>query len=237
MRNIITSIVLFALTACYAANMPNYENQSYPDFNEKKLKVGKSFTKTSFLSYLKKKGATNIIASEGYISGKVVTAITADFLDNIYIFSDSRYAAKLEIKYDEGKPQTHPVVKVVYSKGEFGFLLVADNMRLGGKRVAQLILVGKGGKITNSSISLESLIEKNDGLFDPFIGGENLESGLVFSARDRTGRAWGDAYLLTIDKSKLRLEKKTREHVFGCSCFADWLQGKDGREVFGMKIK
>ena len=237
MRKIITSFALFLMTACYSASMPNYENQSYPDINEEKLKIGKTFTKSSFLAYLKKKGATNIIASEGYISEKVVTAITADFLDYIYIFSDSRYIARFEIKYDEGKPQTHPVVKVVYGKGKFGFLLVADNMRLKGKRVAQLILVGKGGKITNNSISLESLIERNGGLYDPFIGGENLESGLVFSARDRAGRAWGNAYILTIEKNKLHFEKKAMEKVFGCSCFTDWLEGKDGREVFGMKIK
>jgi len=237
MRNIITTIALFTLTACYSASMPTYESQSYPDINENKLKISKAFSKKSFLAYLKKKGATNIIASEGYISEKVVTAITADFLDYIYIFSDSQYIAKHKIKYDEGNPQTHPVMKVVYGNGKFGFLLVADNMKLGGKRVAQLILVGKSGKMSTRSISLESLIEKNGGLYDPFIGGENLESGLVISARDRAGRAWGDAYLLTIDKNKLRLEKKAKEFAFKCSCFADWHDGKDGREVFGMKIK
>jgi hypothetical protein len=240
-RFLMRSFTILALTvlpaACGAASMPDYETLSYPDFREETLVVGKTTDKGSFVAMLKKSGATNVISSESFVSGLNVSAVTADFFEYIYLFRDGDYLGKIKIEFDEGMPPVHPFVKIVYGKGRFGVLLVAENIRFKNKRVAQLILVEKGGKITHKSISLEGLIESNDGLYDPYVGGENLGSGLIFSARDRAGNPWSLVYHLTMKDDKVLMDPKPRSFAYGCGCFTDWLEGKDSRDVFNMKAR
>jgi len=235
------SIAILAMAllswACGAASMPDFETLSYPDFREETLQIDKSTDKDSFVAMLKKSGATNVISSDGYISGRSVSAVTADFFEYIYLFRDGAYLARVKIKFDEGMPPVHPFIKIVYGKGRFGILLVAENIRFKSKRVAQLILVEKGGIVTHKSISMESLIDLHDGLYDPYVGGENLGSGLIFSARDRAGNPWSHVYQLTMREDKVLMEPKPKSFAYGCGCFTDWLDGKDSRDVFHMKTK
>ena len=217
--------------------MPAYEFQSYPALAEGSLTKEAIGSKEAFLETLSSNGATNIISAEGYVSGKGVSAVTADFLDYIYLFRDGAYVGRVPIRYDEGYPQVHPFVKIVEGKQVFGLFLVADNIRLDGKRVAQLILVGKGGKVTTRALPLDGIIESNGGLYDPYVGGDSLASGIVFCARDGGGKAWDVVYHLTLEEAGLRAKPKPVNFAYGCSCFTDWLEGRDGREVFGMMVK
>jgi hypothetical protein len=238
---VMKAVAILALTmlhaSCGAASIPDFETQSYPDFREESLVVDKSTDKDSFIAMLKKSGATNIISSEGFVSGRSVSAVTADFFEYVYLFRDGDYLGRIKVKFDEGMPPVHPFVKIVYGKGRFGILLVAENIRLKSKRVAQLILVEKGGKITHKSISLDNLIDSHDGLYDPYVGGENLGSGLIFSARDRAGNPWSLVYHLTVRDDKVLMEPKPQSFAYGCGCFTDWLDGMDSRDVFHMKAR
>jgi len=234
---VISAMLMLLLPSCAGRSMPCYEPQQYPDLNEEKLTLKKTTKKDSFIDLLKTSGATNIITSEGYVSGKVVSAVTADFLDYIYLFREGSYAGRVKIKHDEGKPQVHPFVKVVHGKNLFGVLLAAENIRIADKRIAQLIIVEKGGKISHKNISVESLIERHNGMYDPFVGGEDLGSGLILCARDKGGKAWGVVYHLTLEKGKVGMKPKPVNFAYSCSCFTDWLEGTDGREVFGMKVR
>jgi hypothetical protein len=230
--------VLLALAAaCAGRSMPAYEFQSYPALAEGQLTKETIGSKEAFIETLSSNGATNIISAEGYVSGKGVSAVTADFLDYIYLFRDGGYVGRVSISYDEGYPQVHPFVKIVEGKNLFGVFLVADNIRLGGKRVAQLILVGKGGKVTTRALSLDGIIEVNGGLYDPYVGGDSLSTGIVLCARDGGGKAWDVVYHLTLEEAGLRAAPKPVNFAYGCSCFTDWLGGRDGREVFGMMVK
>jgi hypothetical protein len=231
---VIAPAVLILLTSCAGGYMPAYEAQGYPDIDEKKLSLSSATSKEEFLGLLREKSATNLIMSEGYLSGKVVSAVTADFMDYIYLFSDGKFVGRVPVKYDEGRPPVHPFVKVVHGRNLFGLVLLADNMQVGAKRVAQLILIEKGGKITYKNVALDDLIEKHDGLYDPYIGGENLSTGLVLCARNRKGKAWNLVYLITLKGDSLEVKPEHQDAAFGCSCFADWLAGMDGREVFKM---
>lgn len=234
MKPVAILVLAFLAAACGAASMPDYETLSYPDFREENLQIDKSTDKDSFVAMLKNSGATNIISSEGFVSGRSVSAVTADFFEYIYLFRDGAYLARVKIKFDEGMPPVHPFIKIVYTKGRFGILLVAENIRFKSKRIAQLILVEKGGIITHKSISLEDLIDSNDGLYDPYVGGENLGSGLIFSARDKAGNPWSLVYHLTMRDDMVLMEPKPRSFAYGCGCFTDWLDGKDSRDVFHM---
>jgi len=228
---------LTLLTSCAPAYMPNYQNQRYSDINEKTLVLEKKSSEDSFIGMLRKKGATNIICPKGYVNGSVVSAVTADFMDYLYLFKDGRYLSKLEIKHDEGKPQVHPFAKIVYSKDSFGVFLVADNMEYKGKRTAQLIQIRKGGEIIHKSISLEKMIEKHGGIYDPYVGGENLETGIFLAGRMNTGEPWLSVYRIKLKEGELSVETVPASEAAGCSCYSDWMMGKDAREVFGMKVE
>jgi hypothetical protein len=231
-----TSFTLLA--SCAPAAFPSYQIQQYPDIDEKTLLLDKKANEKSFIAMLREKGATNIIHSKGYIRGKLVSAVTADFMDYVYLFSEGKYLAKLEIRHDKGKPQVHPFAKIVYTKDSLGVFLVAENIELGGKRTAQLILIGKGGGVKHINISLEEFIKDHGGIWDPYVGGENLDSGVFLAGRMNTGEPWLSVYRITMNKEgKLIKEKVPRGEAAGCSCFSDWMMGKDAREVFGMKVE
>ena len=229
-----------ALASCTPAAMPDYQMQRYPYLNEKTLVLKNKKTKTTesyFIDMLKKTGATNIISSKGYLNGHTVSAVTADYMDYIYLFDNGTYIARLEIKYDEGKPQVHPFAKVVHGNGYFGVLLVAENIEHEGKRVAQLILIKKGGKAEHIDISLEKLIEKHGGIYDPYVGGENLKTGVFLAGRMNTGEPWFSVYKITLEKGKIVKKKVPAYEAAGCSCYDSWMEGKDAREVFDMKVE
>ncbi len=235
MRDIALAAALIALASCAGGYMPAYEAQSYPGIDEKKLSLPGDTTKESFVGMLREKGATNVIVSEGFLSGKVVSAVTADFMDYIYLFRDGAFVGRVKVQYDEGRPPVHPFVKVVHGKNLFGLVLLADNMQVGGKRVAQLILIGKGGKVSYKNVSLDGLTEKHDGLYDPYVSGEDLSTGLVLCARDKRGKAWNLVYLISLQEDTLKVKPENQDAAYSCSCFADWLAGMDGREIFKMK--
>ncbi len=239
-RQAIATVVFYTsftlLTSCAPAFLPSYQNQQYPNLNEQTL-VLKKKTESEFLDMLKKKGATNIICSKGYLNGHVISAVTADFMDYVYLFKNSTYLEKLKIKHDEGKPQVHPFVKIVYGKETFGIFLVADNIEYKGKRTAQLILVEKEGKLTYKSIVLEEMIKKHGGIYDPYIGGENLSTGVFLAGRMNTGEPWLSVYKIRLKGEELLIEKVPGAEAAGCSCYYDWVTGKDAREVFGMKVE
>jgi len=226
----------FTLLSCAPAAIPSYQTQQYPYLNEKTL-VLKKKTESHFVDMLKKTGATNIICSKGYLNGHVVSAVTADFMDHIYLFDNGTYIARLEIKFDEGKPQVHPFAKIVHANDSFGVLLVADNMEHNGERAAQLILVKKGGKIEYIDISLDEMIKKHGGIYDPYVGGEDLETGVFLAGRMNTGEPWFSVYKITLENGELIKKKVPASEAAGCSCYRDWMMGKDAREVFDMKVE
>jgi hypothetical protein len=237
MKAMLVLAATLALCACAGRSMPAYEAQRFPELDESSLSLEGGTTREEFTGLLRESGATNIIASDGFVGGKVVSAVTADFMEHIYLFGDGMYAGRVRIKHDTGRPQVHPFVKVVQGKSMLGLFLVAENITWEDRRAAQLILIEKGGSITYKHLFLDSLVEKHGGIYDPYVGGDDLSSGLVLCARDGSGRSWDSVYLIKLGKETLRIEPKPVSFAYSCSCFSDWFGGKEGREVFNMKVE
>jgi len=188
----------------------------------------------SFMKHLERYGATHVIRVRGYVNDKVVSAVAADGLRNIYIFADGDYAGRLDIRCDAGREPLRPFLKIVFGKKRFGVLLVADNLALDGKRISQLILVGKGGKKTHVSLTMDALENKHGGMTDPYVGGDNLASGVILCAKSVSGKAWDTVFVLTESGESVKVEKMPRIYAHGCPCFMEWVLGRSTKEILGM---
>jgi len=238
------ALILFIfLNACSAASIPAPEAihpsgaaLDQPSFDEKAPAPEDLSSELSFISFLKLHEATNIVSAKGYVNEKIVSAVTADHMKQIYIFGDGKYFGRLEIRCDSGRHPVRPFVKIIHGKNRFGVLLVADNLALNGKRISQLILVKKGGEKTYISLTMDLLEKNNGGMVDPYVGGEDLESGVIFCAKNSNGKAWKTIFIITASDETVKVEKMPRYFAHTCPCFMSWVKGKDARELFGMKL-
>jgi len=132
----------------------------------------------------------------------------------------------------------HPFAKIVYSKDTFGIFLAAENIEYKGKRVAQLIQVTKEGEIVHQAISIDEIIRENQGMYDPYVGGESLDTGIFLTGRANNGKPWSSAYKIKLVENELKVVGRvSASELGGCSCYFDWVMGKDAREVFRMKTE
>jgi hypothetical protein len=189
---------------------------------------------STFVQYLEKQGATHVTRARGYINDRVVSAVTADGLRHVYIFADGGYAGRLDIHCDKGREPLRPFLKIVYGKKRFGVLLVAHNLALDGKRISQLIFVEKGGKKTHVSLTMDALEKKHGGMTDPYVGGEDLASGVIFCAKNSKGKAWDTVFLITESSGTVKIEKMPRILAYDCPCFMDWVLGRSTQGILGM---
>jgi hypothetical protein len=188
----------------------------------------------SFTQFLERHGATHVVRARGFVNERVVSAVTADSMRHIYIFADGDYLGRLDIRCDAGREPLRPFLKIVYGKKRFGVLLVAHNLALDGKRISQLILVGKGGKKTHVSLTVDELEKKHGGMTDPYVGGEDLASGIILCAKNNSGKAWDTVFVLSESAESVKIEKMPRIFALGCPCFMDWVLGRSTRGILGM---
>jgi len=191
---------------------------------------------SSFTNFLEQHGATHVVRARGYVNDRVVSAVTADLMRHIYIFADGDYMGRLNIRCDSGREPLRPFLKIVYGKKRFGVLLVADNLALDGKRISQLILVGKGGKKTHVSLTMDALEKKHGGMVDPYVGGEDLASGIILCAKNSSGKAWDTVFVLTESAESVKVEKMPRIFAHDCPCFMDWVLGRSTQGILGMNL-
>lgn len=231
-----TVLIIAVLSGCGFGALLEYQTQQYPDLNEQTLVVEQGMEAEAFIKLLKHANATNVIHSQGYWHEKVVSAVTADFMDYVYFFEEGKYVRRMEIRYDEGYPQVHPFIKMVYLNGTYGAFLVAENLIIGGERAAEIILVSDDPLLDYITIQLSAKIKKHGGMYDPFVGGENLADGVFFSARDDAGDVWTRAYKISLTGQVPHVEQALLSELAKCSCFEQWMRGMDGREVFNMAV-
>jgi len=208
---------------------------AYPaNFSEEELEL-KGKSEESFIELLKKKQATNIVRSRGYTGGKLISAITADYLEHVYLFKNGGFSSKFKIKHDGDIPKhVFAVPKIVHYKDAYGVFLMAKDLTSDGKAVAEIILTDKTEKQAQVIIPIEKQIAKHGELLNPYAGGENLETGVFFTARNENWEVWRSAYKITIDDGRVHVQRVPLGELNGCSCFGDWRAGKD---VFGINVK
>lgn len=222
----------FKLLSCAPAAIPSYQIPVVPQ-NISSIVVEKKTSETDFIEKLKKRKVSNIISVKSVIKGRMVSAVTGDYMKNIYLFKEGEYLGKLKINHDKYHEPVFPVAKIVHYDGGFGVLLVAKNLRYEGKRVVQLILLDKEGEQKNISISIEKQIKKHGEIWNPFVGGENLETGVFFTGRTETWEVWPSAYKITYD-GEVQMTKTATGNLRQCSCFDRW---KSGEDVFHIKVE
>jgi hypothetical protein len=229
-------IFALGLCACGYGALLTYQAQQYADLDEHDLTVDAGMESGAFISLLKHANATNIIHSKGYWHDKVISAITADFMDYIYFFEDDKYVGRKKIRYDQGHPQVHPFIKIVHLGGRYGAFLLAENLEIDKERAAEIILMSDDQSSDYIIIKLGKKIGEHGGMYDPFVGGENLAEGVFFAARDRAGDVWPLAYKISFSGQEPRVDRVLLSEAARCSCFEKWMMGADAREVFDMVV-
>ena len=222
----------FKLLSCAPAAIPSYQIPVVPQ-NLSSIVVEKKTSEADFIEKLKKRKVSNIISVKSVIKGRMVSAVTGDYMKDIYLFKDGEYLGKLKIDHDKYHEPVFPVAKIVRYNGGFGVLLVAKNLKYEDKRVVQLILLNKEGKQKNMSISIEKQIKKHGEIWDPFVGGESLETGVFFTGRTETWETWPSAYKITYD-GEVHMTKTAVGNLRHCSCFDSW---KSGEDVFHIRVE
>ena len=222
----------FALLSSCAPATFSYQNPVVPK-DLSSIVVKKKTAETDFIQMLKKKKVTNIISVKSVLNEKMISAVTGDYLSNVYLFKEGEYLGKLEIKHDKYAEPVFPVAKIVRYDGGFGVFLVAKDLKYEGKRVVQLMLLDRNAKQKTMSIPIDKLIKKHGEIWDPFVGGESLETGVFFTGRTEVWETWTSAYKITYD-GEVHMRRVAVGELAVCSCFDKWRKGED---VFHSKVK
>jgi hypothetical protein len=228
--------LLVVSTGC-SAHYPDYQMTSFPELEQNALEP-RGETTDAFVESLEQAGASNIHVAHGLApDGALVDAVAADYLYHVYLFRDDTYLDRVRIPVDAGRAAVHPLVKVVLNGERSAVVLLADVMTVGGRRAGLLVQFDGDGVTSSTPLPMHGLIAKHGGMRDPYVGGTDLGQGILVTARDDGGTPWPRIYVLRLEAGKLEVQEVPYGEGFKCSCFQDWLNGQDGRTLFGEVVE
>jgi len=166
----------------------------------------------------------------------VISAVMADLLEHVYLFEDGSYLDRVPIPHDPGHPAVHPTVKVLTHGDGNAVVLFADGLRFEGMETGLLATFDDHGVGSVAPLPLAALAEKHGGLRDVYVGGTELETGILVSGRSESGKPWSRVYVLTLVESRIEVESISSQKAWGCPYYASWRQGQDGRTLFGQVV-
>ncbi len=236
LRTSACALALLCAAGC-SAHYQEYALTSFPELEQGTLvPVGESAE--GFVETLVAAGATNITVAHGIgPGGCVLDAVAADYLYHVYVFKDGEYLGRAKIPCDPGRAAVHPTIKIVQNGPRAALVLFADVMTVKGRRAGLLVHIEDDGLGKVTTLPLDGLIDLHGGMRDPYVGGTDLAQGILVTARDDGGLPWPKLYVVRIEGSKLTIESVPYGKGFSCSCFADWVEGKDGRKLFGEVVE
>jgi hypothetical protein len=235
MRKTLQAIAILMLVPACAGTLPAYQQTAVPGLDEASLTA--LSTQDGFLDVLRESGATNIVLSRGMLGEQVAGAVTADHLEHVYLFLDGVYLDRVEVVHDPGRSPVHPTLKVVVAGGAAAVMLIAEQLEIEGRASGLLAFFDEKGVRRTTTLPLSGFSLKHGGIKDPYIGGTDLETGILFSARSEEGRTWSKVYVLSLADRKLDLDDMSPQQACFCSSYLSWKQGKDGRTLFGMVVE
>ena len=236
MRIAAPTALCLALGAC-SGSVPDYQAVRTPYVDKDDVSPGDSVNQV--IDVLQAAGASNIVVAHGLSAsgGLVLDAIAADRLGQVYMFAQGRHTFPVKIPHDPGRLPVHPTIKILTAgKGTDAIMLVADVVKVKGKQSGMLATFGPDGVKGVSVLPLEALADKHGGMRDPYIGGTDLASGVLLTARGVEGDPWPVIYVISLAGKKIEVDEVPRSEGYKCTCFADWIAGKDGRLLFGEVI-
>jgi hypothetical protein len=226
-------IVLLILVPACAGQLPAYQPVSVPDEGI----AASGFEHDAYVSALQAAGASNIVVARGMLAERVTTAVMADHLDRVALFLDGVHLDDVEIPGDARSAAFHASLKLVTAGDSAGLVLVAEGLEVDGRRAGLLTLFDQEGVRETTVLPLTGLVVKNGGMRDPYIGGTDLESGILLSARTEEGKPWQVVYVVSLVDRAIGLDKLTPAQACACSSYLSWKQGQDGRTLFGMVVE
>lgn len=228
-------IVFVILVPACVAHLPAYQQTAWPSLDEAGLTA--DLTQVDLLDALRDGGASNIVLSQGMLGEHVAGAITADHLEHVYLFLDGDYLDRIVVSHDPNQSPVHPTLKIVNSGATAAVILMAEELEIGGRASGLLSFFDEKGVLRTTQLPLAGFSAKHGGIKDPYIGGTDLESGILFTARSVGGKTWSKVYVLSLVDRKLVLDYTTPQQACLCTSYLSWRQGKDGRTLFGMVVE
>lgn len=233
MKPIAMIIVASSLAMGCAARLPAYQAIAIPELQEDA--TGSTLTLDELVASLTAAGASNVVVARGMSADgeSTVSAVTADLLDRVYLFHDGELTGSVAIPHDPGYPPYHPTVKVMVSGQSEVLVVLAEGLRVQGKRVGILAFFGPDGVQSSTTLPLGGLASRHGGMKDPYIGGTDLQTGILLSARDEQGKPWSKVYVLSVADSSLAVSSLSSAEACACPIYHKWKMGTDGRTLFG----
>jgi len=235
MMRILQAIAIVIIVQACSASLPVYQQTVWPSLDEAGFTA--DLTQVGFLDALRNGGASNIVLSQGMLEGHVAGAITADHLEYVYLFLDGNYLDRVVISHDPNQSPVHPTLKIVNSGATAAVVLMAEELEIGGRASGLLTFFDEKGVRRTTQLPLAGFSAKHGGIKDPYIGGTDLNSGILFTARSGEGKTWSKVYVLSLVDKKLVLDDMTPQQACFCTSYLSWRQGKDGRTLFGMVVE
>ena len=231
-RTAVIALVVVLNAAC-VAHFQDYQPVRVPGIN--KMDVEISGSPAEFVKLLRQTGVSNMTIGHGLTADgkKTVDVVMADYLKHLYIFVGGEFAMKAKIPHDKGKGPVHPTVKVVRAGDRTAVVLIADVMHIDGKQAGLLVTFDEKEIKSTVKLPVWGFIKKHDGMRDPYIGGTDMKTGILVTARNADGTAWTRIYVLKLVKNEVKLSSRHFSEGGSCACFYDWVSGQDGPTLFG----
>ncbi|MBI5547992.1 MAG: hypothetical protein HY901_29265 [Deltaproteobacteria bacterium] len=179
------------------------------------------------------------VRSDTYVGdgSRMVSALSADFQTRVHLFENDRYQRSLAVGSGGELPFGY-ALRVARS-GD-GLILVAlyrdprlvtdASASANGPRLG-LFVEGEGGFELAKTLPLDALASAHQGLTSPLFVGHDFGEGVIFLARDREGRLWEHAYLMTLKRGELALQPLSLDEAARCSCVERYVYAASAEEL------
>lgn len=249
----ITAEVLLAtcITLNFACAVPlrldNFETLSHRELGLIKGSTGLTEAK----NIMKRSKMTGIkTATHIALEGDKIDAITADYQTEIHVFVNDIYDHSISIHGREGPNDKavrggmmgygYALGLATYEDNIFLLTLYRDPLSLtqystrsvAPPRIEIFVLENAGFKRIGTRW-LGSLEQRSHGMTNPAFIGNDLESGVILVAENRTGQAWRSVPVLRMNQDyRLNTSAMPLEKALECSCVRNHLRIGSATEVY-----
>jgi hypothetical protein len=174
----------------------------------------------------------------------LIGAISADYQLEIHLFENNVYKESISLMSGSILPYCLSL-KLVSSESKIHLLamyrdpmdLVEDpelQRRSPASNPRIMVFTRKDGSFLPSDLAdIGGLVKRMGGLTSPIFVGSDMDMGIMFLARDKSGAVWKNAFLVRMEKNKLEFKPISLAEAARCPCMEKYLYGATPDEAKG----
>ena len=172
-----------------------------------------------------------------YEKPPVLGAIGADYQLSVHIFENDAYKESISLEAGNVLPYDISLKFVSAEKQVFLLALYRDPTDMIGDKDFQkrhpsspprimVYSTENGAFVKKSRFDIGWLTDRMGGMTDPLLVGTDMDMGILFLARDRSGSVWDNAFILKMAGGKLEFNPVPLSEASKCSCVVNYMYGE-----------